>query len=149
MGHRTSVSRASCCRTLALLAGAAIALGCVARAQGFEDWNTAWTADVSDRTGGVASIQVLDAAGPGDQLAADAVRLRNLDPTTVEVAWLGGACVACAHFSLAPESGARIDLRYDIGAPCDVPATAGYAVEIRFRHPIDAGSIVAVPDWGP
>lgn len=149
MGRPASVSRASVRRTVALLAGALVMLGCVPRAQGFRDWNDRWTADVSDRTNSVAAIEVLDAAAPGPELAADAVRLQNVDPTTVEIAWLGGACMSAARFSLASEPGAVIDLRYDLGAPCAVPAPSGYALDVHFRRPVDARSIVAVPDWGP
>jgi hypothetical protein len=149
MGRRASVRRASSWQALAFAAVSVVVLGCVGHAQGFRDWNDHWAADVSDRTGAVASIAVLDAAGPGSDLAADAIRVRNVTPTTIEVAWPGGSCVTLAHFSLASDAGARIDLRYDIGAPCDDPAPAGYAVDIRFRQPLDAGSIVAIPDWGP
>lgn len=136
-------------RVVVILAGAALVLGCVPRAQGFEDSTATWRAEVSDRTGSVASIHVLDAAAPGPALAGDGVRLENLGPSTVEVAWPGGSCVDSARFSLAPAQGDAIDLRYDIGAPCPVPAAGGYAVEISFRHPIDARTITAVPDWGP
>jgi hypothetical protein len=149
MGRRGSVSRAWLVRTLGLLAAAALACGCVGRAQAFEDWNAAWTAEVSDRTGDVVSIEVLDAALPGADLAGDTVRVQSVDPRTVEIAWLGGACSDCAHFSLAAAAADRVGLRYDIGAPCDVPSAAGYALAIRFRRPIDPASITAIPDWGP
>jgi hypothetical protein len=149
MGRRSSVLRASTWRLPALVALAVLAGGCVARELGFEDWNNWWTADVSDRTGDVVSIDVLDAAGPGADLASDGVRVRNVDASTIEVAWLGGTCVDCARFSITPESGDRIGLRYDIGPPCDTPAAAGYAVEIRFRHPVEAAAIMPIPDWGP
>ena len=111
MGRRPSNLPAFAGRALVLVAGAAIALGCVARAQGFEAWNGAFRADVSDRTGTVASIAVLERPGPGSELAGGAIRLRNVDRRTVEVAWLGGACATNARFSLAPEPNDAIGLR--------------------------------------
>lgn len=149
MGRPTPSAVASIPRKAALLAAAAFALGCVPQAHAFEDWNAAWTAEVSDRTGGVASIEVLDAADPGPDLTREAIRLWNVDASTIEVAWRGGACMDCAHFSLAPAPAERIGLRYDIGPPCDVPAAAGYGMTIRFAHPVDAAAITAIPDWGP
>lgn len=144
MGRRIAIPRG-----VLLFAGAGLVLGCLPRAQSFEDWTDAWTAEVSDRTGSVAAIEVRDAAEPGPELVADTVRLHNLAPSVVEVAWLGGGCASCAHFSLLSASDARIELRYDIGAACMVPSASGYALRIRFAHPIDAATITPIPDWGP
>ncbi|HYL41406.1 MAG TPA: hypothetical protein VET90_08865 [Candidatus Binatus sp.] len=136
-------------RTLVLAAGAAVVAGCVARAQGFEARNATLRAEVSDRTGSVASIRLLDRPGTGGVLAAEAVRLSNLDPETVEVAWLGGPCLDEARFSLAPQPADAIGLRYEIGGPCALPGAAGYALQIRFRSPVDAATIQVTSDWGP
>lgn len=136
-------------RAIAWLIGAALVGGCVGRAQGFADRAATWRAELVDRTGAVTSIHVLEAAPPTADLPSDAVRLRNLGPTVVEVAWRGGPCLECARFSLAPGRGHEVDLRYDIGPPCDGPASADYELEIRFDQPIDARSISAVTSWGP
>ena len=149
MGPRSAVTRASACRLLTLVTASVLALGCVARAQGFEAWNAAWRADLSDRTGTVTSIKVLDRAGPGADLVTDSVRIRNLDARTIEVAWLGGRCVTDARFSLAPEPGDTIGLRYEIGGPCAAADATGYALEIQFARAVAAATIDAVPDWGP
>jgi len=123
--------------------------GCLGRVQGFADWTSDWRTELDDRTGAVSSIAVLDGAGPVDDLSSDTVRLRNVGPTVIEVAWMGGACLDCARFSLAPGRGSDLDLRYDLGPPCEEPVAIGYAFEIRFVHAIDAGSIVVTPNWGP
>jgi hypothetical protein len=136
-------------RAIAVLVGAALVCGCVGRAQGFAGRAATWRAELVDRTGAVASIHLLEAAPPTADLPSHAVRLRNLGPTVVEVAWRGGPCLACARFSLAAGRGDKVDLRYDIGAPCDGPTSADYALEIRFDRPIDARSISAVTSWGP
>ena len=149
MGARGPRHPALAPRIVLLLGCALLVPGCVPHAQAFEDWNTAWTAELSDRTGAVAAIDVLDAASPGAALAADIVRLQNLDPSTVEVAWLGGTCSDCAHFSLSSDARVGIELRYDIGAACDQPAPGGYALRIRVAHPVDAAAITPIPDWGP
>ncbi|HYL40289.1 MAG TPA: hypothetical protein VET90_03175 [Candidatus Binatus sp.] len=134
---------------IGLAAGAALVVGCVVRAQGFEARNATWRAEVTDRTGTVASVAVLDAAGGGAALASDTVRLQNLDARTIEVAWLGGSCVGEARFSLAPEPNDAIALRYEIGPLCSTSAAAGYAFQIRFVRPVDSSTIDAAPDWGP
>jgi hypothetical protein len=134
---------------LALLCLAGLAIGCMPPLGVFKAWTATWTVELSDRTGSVASIRILDAAGPGAPLVSDGVRLRNLDSTTIEVAWLGGSCVDCVHFSFAPARNAAVGLRYALGAPCDRASAAGFALAIGFDREIDARDIAATSDWGP
>jgi hypothetical protein len=129
--------------------GGLLVCGCLGRAQGFGDRNDAWAADLSDRTGTVSSIHVLDRPEVVGDLPSDTVRVRNVSPTIVEVAWAGGPCLDCAHFTLAPWRGDEVSLRYDLGPPCvDRPAVR-FALEIRFDRPTDAAAINAVSNWGP
>jgi len=126
----------------------------MARAQEFEATSASWTTEVSDRTGSVAAISIVDNPGAWTDLAADSVALRNLSPTVVEIAWKGAACTDCAHFDLTPSDGDGLELRYDLGSPPDRcvirPDTIlVYALDIRFIAPVDVARITAVPSCGP
>lgn len=153
-------------RALGLAIGGVLVAGCLARAQGFQGFASHWTVELSDRTASVTAIHVLEpitaaASAPAgiapavvpaaiDLPSEPSVVVRNVAAAVVEVSWLGGPCLEAASFSLAAARGDTLDLRYDIGPPCEEdPALLGYAFEIRFSHPVDAHAITTVPSWGP